>query len=261
MGIIYIITCDANNKVYIGQTRDSLKKRMSKHVSSARTYQRRIVDPTKYQCWRGTCSKLYAAMNKYGIEKFRIDTLEEVDDAFLNILEAEYIKKYKSVECGYNLREGGDASPHCEETKQKISVATKAGVEANIANHKKYTCVKDMPMYCIRVCIKGSEGVAINNHPLCKRKSFTVRKYGSIDAAKAAAIAFLEQLERGSATYNSKRRSDLPRGLRQIKGGYAVQKIIGGKLHYKAFTKCENDEDNLENARRHLMELITKKLI
>lgn len=68
-GIIYKITNLVNNKVYIGQTKQTLKRRYAHHLSSARHRD----------------NYLYRAMRKYKVENFKIEqidtaeTLEQLD--------------------------------------------------------------------------------------------------------------------------------------------------------------------------------------
>lgn len=193
MGYIYIIRNTANDKVYIGQTIDTLQRRMNKHRSEARRYARGMVD-AELRNKRGTCSKLYNAMNAYGINNFYIETLEEMDNDLLNGIEMQYISKYNAVAQGYNLKLGGDNSPHCEETKKLISEKTREGISKHIDNYRKHEEVKGLPVHCVYVKIKGSDAVAINKHPQCKWKSFTVRKYGSIENAKIELLKHLESL-------------------------------------------------------------------
>lgn len=194
MGFIYIITNSINTKVYIGQTIDSLSKRMNSHRSEARRFARGIENP-EVRNKRGTCSKLYRAMNKHGIENFKMVPIEEMDNDLLDDAETQYIEEFDSIANGYNLKSGGDRSSHCEETKKIISVQTRIGISRNIDNFRKHNEELDgLPMYCIFVKIKGSDAVAINNHPKCKRKSFTVRKYGSIENARAELLKYLETL-------------------------------------------------------------------
>lgn len=193
-GWIYIICNTVNEKVYIGQTIDTMHRRMIKHRSDARRYARGLINPEERNK-RGTCSKLYAAMNAHGIENFYMEewentTVDKLDDA-----ETDTIELFDSVKKGYNLKPGGDRSTHCEETRKLISVRTREGIRTHIDQHRSHDVVKGMPMYCIFVVIKGSDAVAINRHPKCSRKSFTVRKYGSMDAAKTALLAYLTELE------------------------------------------------------------------
>jgi len=58
-GCVYLITCNFNDKVYVGQvlTKQGLQKRWRNHKSAA---------------LRGTNKGLYAAMRKHGVENFDI---------------------------------------------------------------------------------------------------------------------------------------------------------------------------------------------
>lgn len=88
MGFIYIIKNDINDKVYIGQTSRSIEIRWKEHI-------------------RTTTSIIYKAINKYGIEHFWIDQIEECDDILLDEREKYWIQKYNSFETGYNQTAGG----------------------------------------------------------------------------------------------------------------------------------------------------------
>lgn len=74
------------------------------------------------------CVKFYAAIQKYGWDSFSHQilfdnlTLEEA-----NILEEEMIKKYNTIETGFNLQSGGENKLHSQETKNKMS-ETRKGV-------------------------------------------------------------------------------------------------------------------------------------
>lgn len=89
LGIIYIITNKVNSKVYIGQTRKELSERMRHHFS-------------KYE----TCTKLKKAIEQYGKDNFIYNVLELVPYSKLNDREAFYIKRYNSIENGYNIKKG-----------------------------------------------------------------------------------------------------------------------------------------------------------
>ena len=64
-GIIYIIICKRNNKVYIGQTIRNIEDRIRDHIYYSKKYK------GKYK------SKLYNAINKYGFHDFSYDILED----------------------------------------------------------------------------------------------------------------------------------------------------------------------------------------
>ena len=82
--IIYKITNQINNKVYIGLTTCSLEYRWSRHVAESTT-----LSNTKH---------LYKAMRKYGVENFTIEEIDNTDDLKeLGKLERNYIRKYDST--------------------------------------------------------------------------------------------------------------------------------------------------------------------
>lgn len=65
-GKIYKIYNDVNDKLYIGKTVSSIEKRFQEHCD----------DSKKERCEK---RPLYNAMNKYGIEHFFIELIEECD--------------------------------------------------------------------------------------------------------------------------------------------------------------------------------------
>lgn len=65
MPSIYKITNNINNKMYIEKTSNSIEKRFEEHIK----------DSKKERCEK---RPLYDAMNKYGIEHFTIEEIEQV---------------------------------------------------------------------------------------------------------------------------------------------------------------------------------------
>jgi group I intron endonuclease len=115
IGIIYKIFSENINKVYVGQTKNSLKFRFQGHLSDARG---------------GNPNYLYNSMRKYGINTFNIESLEILKNCTredLNAREKFWISKYNSTDPakGYNLTSGGDANDAwefmSEEKKKQIS--------------------------------------------------------------------------------------------------------------------------------------------
>jgi group I intron endonuclease len=95
-GSIYIIKNKINDKVYIGQTTMTVHERFMSHKKSSVLKQR-------------STYKLYNAMNKYGVDNFYVETLEEnVPLEKLDELEIKYISQYNSYNDGYNSTPGGD---------------------------------------------------------------------------------------------------------------------------------------------------------
>jgi len=105
--IIYLLKNVANGKIYVGQSWYPLLTRMGKNG-----------------CNYSHSVYLFNAIKKYGVEKFRYEVLErcktqeEADES-----EKDYIEHYDARKqgIGYNIKEGGSAGRHSEETKKKIS--------------------------------------------------------------------------------------------------------------------------------------------
>ena len=95
-GSIYIIKNKINDKVYIGQTTQSVHDRFMQHMKPSTTKS------------RGTY-KFYNAVNKYGRENFYVETLEtNIPIDQLDEKEIAYIKQYDSCDNGYNTTYGGN---------------------------------------------------------------------------------------------------------------------------------------------------------
>lgn len=92
-GIIYKITNNINNKVYIGKTLETLEKRWKQHQKDYLRFSDR---------------PLYRAINKYGIENFTIEIIEQPSIEILSERECYWIEYYNSFHFGYNATLGGD---------------------------------------------------------------------------------------------------------------------------------------------------------
>lgn len=115
-GLIYKITNNINNKVYIGQTTRGFLERYNEYKSD---FKNKSKSNNIY---------LYNSFIKYGFNNFKfeiIDTANSIDE--LNEKEITYIKEYKTTdrEFGYNLHDGGRNSLLSEETKLKMSISKK----------------------------------------------------------------------------------------------------------------------------------------
>lgn len=97
MGYIYCITNLINNKRYVGKTTSTIEDRWKIHCQDSR---------------KDRCKKrpLYSAFNKYGLENFKIEELEYLeDDTLLSDREIYWIEKLKTYgHNGYNATKGGD---------------------------------------------------------------------------------------------------------------------------------------------------------
>lgn len=107
---IYSITNLVNGKVYIGQTRHGLARRKGEHIHRFNLGERN--------------HKLYQAMRKHGLDKFKFETLCcSLKVEYLDELEKFFIEQFNSFRHGYNMTCGGDTVS--DETRQKISKAHK----------------------------------------------------------------------------------------------------------------------------------------
>lgn len=99
-GYIYCITNMVNGKKYIGQTRKTIQRRFSLHISDAK---------------RGIGYAIHAAIRKYGEENFCVEEIERIVDSTKDELvkklddrEVYWIAEYDTyLGFGYNESEGG----------------------------------------------------------------------------------------------------------------------------------------------------------
>lgn len=95
---IYKITNTINGKCYIGQS-TNINKRWNNHKCYKSQHK---------ENW--SAFPLYRAIEKYGIENFTFEVLEECFPEQLNEKEVQYIKEYNSFGEGYNQTSGGDGT-------------------------------------------------------------------------------------------------------------------------------------------------------
>lgn len=122
-GFIYTITNTLNGKQYVGQTNNP-KRRWAEHRATGNTGH-----------FSGK-SHLYYAMQKYGINVFQFEVIEETSLDLIHEREIYWIDKLNTlVPNGYNMTPGGEAlygennpfygRTHSEKTKQLISEKNK----------------------------------------------------------------------------------------------------------------------------------------
>jgi len=95
-GKIYVIRNTNNNKVYVGQTTQSVEDRFAQH--------KRLCNSNKKQL-------IYKALLKYGADCFYVEEIESGIPTYeeLNSKESHYIQLFNSMEPnGYNLNPGGN---------------------------------------------------------------------------------------------------------------------------------------------------------
>jgi group I intron endonuclease len=112
MGVIYLRTCLANGKQYVGQTIDFKN----------REHQWKLLK------WRYANQSLTEDRNKYGLDNFKTEILEECDIENIFDREKYYIEKYDTYYNGYNETLGGEGvvgnegekHPHTKLTNEDV---------------------------------------------------------------------------------------------------------------------------------------------
>lgn len=99
MSYIYCITNHVNGKKYIGKTTSSVSKRWKEHCR----------DYKKERC---KDRPLYRAMNKYGIDSFSIEMLEECSSKESSGRETYWINEFKTYGNGYAKTYNGGVRSH-----------------------------------------------------------------------------------------------------------------------------------------------------
>lgn len=109
-GRIYIIRNTINSKVYIGQTKVSLKLRFQNHLSAARNGKDYVIGK---------------AIRKYGEENFYIELLEECTIEELNEREKYWISYFNATnnKFGYNMSIGGNVIRTTKELNKDLVIS------------------------------------------------------------------------------------------------------------------------------------------
>ena len=111
-GFIYKITTTASDKVYIGQTTRTIEERYQEHLKARNSKDKNTLH-------------LYLAMNKYGIDTFSIEKIDEANtQEELNQKEVYWINFYDSMNNGYNMAPGGSINIFESEKVRKKHAAS-----------------------------------------------------------------------------------------------------------------------------------------
>lgn len=109
LGVIYKWTNIINNKSYIGATIQP-EKRYKAHLIAS----------------NNPVYPFHKALNEFGLESFKYEEIENIDESLLDEREKYWISYYDSYKNGYNNSSGGEGhahSKHSEETKKKIGIS------------------------------------------------------------------------------------------------------------------------------------------
>ena len=147
MAYIYKITNDLNGKIYIGKTLKTPESRWQEHVRDSKTD-------------RCANRPLYKAFQKYGVENFSLETLEECKVENVNEREKHWIEVFGSFKNGYNATVGGDGTHYCDydliyslfqqgKNIKEISIIT---------NYDESTCRKALDEFQVSFEIRQARG-------------------------------------------------------------------------------------------------------
>ena len=104
---IYKFTHIETGRYYIGQTIQKPNQRRLEHIADSRH------TPRTYH--------FHNAIKKYGIESFTFEVIDEAKSLDeLNLLEEFYVKKFNSIENGFNIREPGSNKKHNPESIERM---------------------------------------------------------------------------------------------------------------------------------------------
>lgn len=116
--MIYKITNNATGDIYIGYSHNFIK-RWYFHKRNAN---------------KGVNTFLYRAMRKYGVDSFKIELLEECDNALNEQREKYWIS---TLQPHYNMTEGGDGGRTSDSLNYKAGMAARSMKGANNPNYGK----------------------------------------------------------------------------------------------------------------------------
>ena len=103
-----------------------------------RTIQKRFLEHIR-EAARSSERPLYRAINKYGIENFSVEEVEQCSDLNLNDREQYWISVYNTYHNGYNATLGGDGSHYLDydlicKVYQKVKNRTDTAKQLNICD-------------------------------------------------------------------------------------------------------------------------------
>lgn len=114
MGYIYKITNDKNGKMYVGKT---------EHINPEDRWKEHLQDYQKERCEK---RPLYEAMNKYGVEHFHFEVIEETKNEEESCTREQYwineLRTYIGFcDCnGYNATLGGDGKSYLNLDEKEV---------------------------------------------------------------------------------------------------------------------------------------------
>lgn len=177
MSKIYKITNNINGKIYIGKTETTISKRFKAHVN----------DSKRERCRH---RPLYRAFNKYGIENFSIELIEETSSKDVNKREIFWIEYYNSYHFGYNATKGADGKSYLDYDKIVELYLRLKRIESvakimNCSTDSVLTVLQDRGIPCFKdhlyIAVRGrnrTTGITLEFDSMTKASEYLVQLRG-----------------------------------------------------------------------------------
>lgn len=160
MAYIYKITNLINGKSYVGKTLSTIDERWKEHCRAVQ---------------RKRCEKrpLYSAMNKYGINNFKIEQIEKCNDDIVNEREVYWIEYFGTFKNGYNATIGGGGKHYldydliCETYKQVQNTVKTAEICGCCADSvRNILRERNIPIFSSQEVLKIQQSKMISQYSL-----------------------------------------------------------------------------------------------
>lgn len=176
MAYIYKITNKTNQKSYIGKTTRTPQERFEEHRREAKRE-------------RAKDRPFYKAINKYGMDNFTLETIEECSDEIASEREQFWIQSYATFKNGYNDTIGGDGKPYIDynlvvalykQFKTQIKVAEIMNIHVDsVSNILNLMNIEKTSLNEIRTLTRGKAVKQID-----KNTGEVIRVYNSLHEAE-----------------------------------------------------------------------------
>ena len=148
---------------------------------------------------------LYSAMNKYGIENFKIEEIEECSDQILNERECFWIEYYGSFKNGYNATLGGDGKAYLDydlivSTYKQLQNITETSKKLQVCEEtvRKILRLRQISIVISDEVIQKKLGIMVNQYDL--HNNF-IQTFPSLQAAAKALGKMKSKKDRGAASH------------------------------------------------------------
>ncbi|QJX71247.1 hypothetical protein F-liban_187 [Faustovirus] len=226
----------------------SLKERLARDVELFRKHKEFLagLPPHCIFCLKNGKPNIQVRYHEYCHSKYfavaNYESLEATKQAVIAFITEIETTKIKYDPKGKN---GG------HRTEQRKLGRSKAVKESNAKKDPNYIADHhDLPLHFSYKSKAKRPHIRIQDHERCKSKPFYIDKFGSFEAAKKAAIEFMDNLIKTDTVYEPKIKIErLPKGIKKSKDGCIVDITIKDKTLKSEFVdKSVSNEINLSNA-------------